>query len=159
MIAIAGLALVGHLLVSYTTAKAAVDLGHTYHGVLLASGRGRDLRLLILTLGALGAAVHAGSLLAALAVVAVLCAGIVSMRLRTSCGLADPVPTTWACKRLPSTSTAPWQTPWGRSRSSRPRCSGASSACRATKPRAATSRPRATISEPSSTSSRTGARA
>ena len=82
VIAIAGLALVGHLLVSYTTAKAAVDLGHTYHGVLLASGRGRDLRLLILTLGALGAAVHAGSLLAALAVVAVLCAGIVSMRLR-----------------------------------------------------------------------------
>ena len=34
VIAIAGLALVGHLLVSYTTAKAAVDLGHRYHGVL-----------------------------------------------------------------------------------------------------------------------------
>ena len=90
VIAIAGLALVGHLLVSYTTAKAAVDLGHTYHGVLLASGRGRDLRLLILTLGALGAAVHAGSLLAALAVVAVLCAGIVSVRLRTSWWAGGP---------------------------------------------------------------------
>ncbi len=84
VIAVAGLALVGHLLVSYTTAKAAVDLGHRYHGVLLAGGRGRDLRLLILTLGALGAAVHASSLLAALAVVAVLCAGIVSVRLRAS---------------------------------------------------------------------------
>jgi choline kinase/phosphoglycolate phosphatase-like HAD superfamily hydrolase/phosphatidylglycerophosphate synthase len=90
VIAIVGLALVGHLLVSYTTAKAAVDLGHTYHGVLLAGGRGRDLRLLILTLGALGAAVHAGSLLAALAVVAVLCAGIVSVRLRTSWWAGGP---------------------------------------------------------------------
>ena len=84
VIAVAGLALVGHLLVSYTTAKAAVDLGHRYHGVLVAGGRGRDLRLLILTLGTLGAAVHAGALLAALAVVAVLCAGIVSVRLRAS---------------------------------------------------------------------------
>ena len=86
--AVAGLALVGHLLVSYTTAKAAVDLGHRYHGALVAGGRGRDLRLLMLTLGALGAAVHASSLLAALAFVAVLCAGIVSVRLRASW---------WAC--------------------------------------------------------------
>ena len=90
VIAVAGLAIVGHLLVSYTTAKAAVDLGHTYHGVLLAGGRGRDLRLLILTLGALGAAVHASSLLAALAVVAVLCAGIVSVRLRASWWAGGP---------------------------------------------------------------------
>ena len=82
--AVAGLALVVHLLVSYTTAKAAVDLGHRYHGGLVAGGRGRDLRLLMLTLGALGAAVHAGVLLAALAVVAVLCAGILSVRLRAS---------------------------------------------------------------------------
>jgi choline kinase/phosphoglycolate phosphatase-like HAD superfamily hydrolase/phosphatidylglycerophosphate synthase len=90
VIAIAGLALVGHLLVSYTTAKAAVDLAHTYHGALLASGRGRDLRLLIITLGALGAAVHAASLLAALAVVAVLCTGIVGVRLRTSWWAGGP---------------------------------------------------------------------
>jgi choline kinase/phosphoglycolate phosphatase-like HAD superfamily hydrolase/phosphatidylglycerophosphate synthase len=86
--AVAGLALVGHLLVSYTTAKATVDLGHRYHGALVAGGRGRDLRLLMLALGAVGAAVHASSLLAALAVVAVLCAGIVSVRLRASW---------WAC--------------------------------------------------------------
>jgi choline kinase/phosphoglycolate phosphatase-like HAD superfamily hydrolase/phosphatidylglycerophosphate synthase len=83
-IGIVGAALVGHLLVSYTTAKAAVDLGHTYGGVLLAGGRGRDLRLLLVTLGALGAAVHAASLLVALAVVAVLCTGIVAVRLRSS---------------------------------------------------------------------------
>ncbi len=90
VLAVAGLALVGHLLVSYTTAKAAVDLGHRYHGLLIAGGRGRDLRLLILTLGALGAAVHASSLLAALAVVAVLCAGIVSVRLRASWWAGGP---------------------------------------------------------------------
>ncbi len=88
--AVAGLALVGHLLVSYTTAKAAVDLGHRYHGVLLAGGRGRDLRLLMLTLGALGAGFHAGSLLAALAVVAVLCGGIVSVRLWASWWASGP---------------------------------------------------------------------
>jgi choline kinase/phosphoglycolate phosphatase-like HAD superfamily hydrolase/phosphatidylglycerophosphate synthase len=88
--AVAGLALVGHLLVSYTTAKATVDLGHRYHGALVAGGRGRDLRLLMLTLGALGAAVHASSLLAALAVVAVLCAGIVSVRLRASWWAGGP---------------------------------------------------------------------
>jgi choline kinase/phosphoglycolate phosphatase-like HAD superfamily hydrolase/phosphatidylglycerophosphate synthase len=91
VIAVAGLALVGHLLVSYTTAKAAVDLGHRYHGaLLLAGGRGRDLRLLILTLGALGSALNAGALLAALAVVAVLCAGIVSVRLRASWWAGGP---------------------------------------------------------------------
>lgn len=90
VVAVAGLALVGHLLVSYTTAKAAADLGHSYHGVILAGGRGRDLRLLILTLGALGAAVHASALLAALAVVAVLCAGIVSVRLRASWWAGGP---------------------------------------------------------------------
>ena len=90
VIAIAGLALVGHLLVSYTTARAAVDLGHKYHGVLLAGGRGRDLRLLILTLGALGAALHASALLAALAIVALLCAGIVSVRLRASWWAGGP---------------------------------------------------------------------
>ena len=90
VIAVASLALLGHLLVSYTTAKAAVDLGLTYHGVLLAGGRGRDLRLLILTLGALGAAMHASSLLVALVIVAVLCAGIVSVRLRTSWWAGGP---------------------------------------------------------------------
>ncbi len=90
VIAVAGLSLVGHLLVSYTSVKAAVDLGHTYHGVLLAGGRGRDLRLLILTLGALGAAVHASWLLAALAVVTVLCSGIVSVRLGASWWAGGP---------------------------------------------------------------------
>ena len=49
-VAVSGAALVGHLLVSYTTAKAAIDLGHRYRGTLLGGGRGRDLRLLLVTL-------------------------------------------------------------------------------------------------------------
>src|SRR3954470_17393989 len=44
-------ATLGALLVSYSTSRAALDLGHRYEGRLLASGRGRDLRLLVLTAG------------------------------------------------------------------------------------------------------------
>ena len=83
-VAVSGVALVGNLLVSYTTAKAVVNLDHRYHGTLLAGGRGRDLRLMIVTLGAIGAAIHAGVLFAAMAVIGVLCIWIVSMRLRAS---------------------------------------------------------------------------
>jgi CDP-L-myo-inositol myo-inositolphosphotransferase len=84
VVAVSGVALVGHLCVSYTTAKAAVDLDHRYHGTLVAGGRGRDLRLLIVTLGAIGAAIHAGALFAAMMVIGVLCIWIVSVRLRAS---------------------------------------------------------------------------
>ena len=83
-VAVCGVALVGHLSVSYTTAKAAVDLDHRYHGTLVTGGRGRDLRLLILTVGAVGTAIHASALLAAMAVIGVLCVWIVSVRLRAS---------------------------------------------------------------------------
>ena len=88
--AVSGVALVGHLLVSYTTAKAAVDLDHRYDGTLLAGGRGRDLRLLILTLGAIGAAIHAGALFTAMIVIGVLCIWIVSVRLRASWWVEGP---------------------------------------------------------------------
>ena len=83
-VAVSGVALVGHLLVSYTTAKASADLDHRYHGTLVAGGRGRDLRLMIVTIGAIGAAIHAGALFAALLVIGVLCIWIVSVRLRAS---------------------------------------------------------------------------
>ncbi|MBI2708618.1 MAG: NTP transferase domain-containing protein [Actinobacteria bacterium] len=83
-VAVTGLALVGHLLVSYTTAKAAVDLGHRYEGRLVGGGHGRDLRLLALTAGAVAAPIHAGFLLAAVVAIAVLCAGIVVLRLWSS---------------------------------------------------------------------------
>ena len=89
-VAVSGAALVGHLLVSYTTAKAGLDLGHRYHGALLGGGRGRDLRLFLVTLGALGAAVEPVALLVALAAVALLSAWIVAVRLRRSWWTAGP---------------------------------------------------------------------
>jgi choline kinase/phosphoglycolate phosphatase-like HAD superfamily hydrolase/phosphatidylglycerophosphate synthase len=89
-VAVSGAALVGHLLVSYTTAKAAVDLGHRYRGALLGGGRGRDLRLFLVTLGALAAAVAPVALLVALAVVALLSTWIVVVRLHRSWWAAWP---------------------------------------------------------------------
>jgi choline kinase/phosphoglycolate phosphatase-like HAD superfamily hydrolase/phosphatidylglycerophosphate synthase len=90
VLAVTGAALVGHLLVSYTTAKAAIDLGHRYRGTLLGGGRGRDLRLFLVTLGALAAAVEPLALLVALAAVALLSAWIVVVRLHRSWWAAGP---------------------------------------------------------------------
>ena len=90
VLAVSGAALVGHLLVSYTTAKAAIDLGQRYRGALLGGGRGRDLRLLLVTVGALAAAVDPVALLVALAAVALLSAWIVVVRLHRSWWAAGP---------------------------------------------------------------------
>ena len=87
---VSGAALVGHLLVSYTTAKAALDLDHRYRGSLLGGGRGRDLRLFLVSLGALAAAVEPVALLVALAGVGLLCAWIVVVRLHQSWWAAGP---------------------------------------------------------------------
>ena len=89
-LSVSGAALVGHLLVSYTTAKAGIDLGHRYRGTLLGGGRGRDLRLFVVTLGALAAAIEPMALLVTLAVVALLSAWIVVVRLRRSWWAAGP---------------------------------------------------------------------
>src|SRR4051812_42085134 len=89
-VSVSGAALVGHLLVSYTTAKAAVDLGHRYHGTVLGGGRGRDLRLFLVSLGALAAALEPLALLVALAAVGLLCAWIVVVRLYWSWWAAGP---------------------------------------------------------------------
>ena len=89
-LSVSGAALVGHLLVSYTTAKAGIDLGHRYRGTLLGGGRGRDLRLFLVTLGALAAAVEPAALLVALAAVALLSAWIVVVRLHRSWWAAGP---------------------------------------------------------------------
>src|SRR3954451_213133 len=90
VLSVSGAALVGHLLVSYTTAKAAVDLGHRYHGTLLGGGRGRDLRLFLVTVGALAAALEPLALLVALAAVGLLCTWIVVVRLYWSWWAAGP---------------------------------------------------------------------
>src|SRR3954452_6200112 len=75
------LATVGHLLVSYSTSRAALDLGHRYEGPLLASGRGRDLRLLMLTAGLVGSAVATSALAVALGVVAASSWGVIAVLL------------------------------------------------------------------------------
>jgi 1L-myo-inositol 1-phosphate cytidylyltransferase / CDP-L-myo-inositol myo-inositolphosphotransferase len=75
------LATVGHLLVSYSTSRAALDLGHRYEGRLVASGRGRDLRLLVLTAGLAGSAVATWPLPVALGLIAALCWWILAVRL------------------------------------------------------------------------------
>ena len=74
-------ATVGHLLVSYSTSRAALDLGHRYEGRLMASGRGRDLRLLVLTAGLAGSAVAAWPLAVALGVVSALTWWIIAVRM------------------------------------------------------------------------------
>src|SRR3954449_10339410 len=90
VVSVSGAALVGHLLVSYTTAKAAIDLGHRYRGTVLGGGRGRDLRLFLVTLGALAAGVEPLALLVARAAVGLLCAWIVVVRLYWSWWAAGP---------------------------------------------------------------------
>ena len=74
-------AAVGHLLVSYSTSRAALDLGHRYEGRLVASGRGRDLRLLVLTGGLVGSVAAGWALLVALGVVAVATWWIIAVRI------------------------------------------------------------------------------
>jgi phosphoglycolate phosphatase-like HAD superfamily hydrolase len=56
-------------------------LGHRYEGRLMASGRGRDLRLLVLTAGLAGAAVAAWPLAVALGVVSALTWWIIAVRM------------------------------------------------------------------------------
>jgi 1L-myo-inositol 1-phosphate cytidylyltransferase / CDP-L-myo-inositol myo-inositolphosphotransferase len=78
------LAVSGTWLVSYTTTKASADLGHRYHGAWIGSGRGRDIRLLIVTVAGLAAVVYPVAALAALAAIAVLTHAIVLRRLQLS---------------------------------------------------------------------------
>lgn len=75
------LATVGHLLVSYSTSRAELDLGHRYEGRLLASGRGRDYRLLVLTAGLACSEVAAWALPVALGIVAAVTWWIVVVRM------------------------------------------------------------------------------
>ncbi len=83
-IVVAGTALTGHLLVSYTTAKAGLDLRHRYRGAIVGSGHGRDLRLAVLMVGAAASTLWSGALMAALVLLAVLTWGIVVVRIRAS---------------------------------------------------------------------------
>jgi 1L-myo-inositol 1-phosphate cytidylyltransferase / CDP-L-myo-inositol myo-inositolphosphotransferase len=88
VLASAALAITGNFMVSYTSAKSVTDLGYEYRGSWLAAGRGRDLRLLALTFGGIGAYVHPVSVLVAIAVVGVITTATVIARSLLSWGLA-----------------------------------------------------------------------
>ena len=84
------LAVTGHLMVSYTSARSVVDLGTRYRGRFLAAGRGRDARLLVLSLGGLLAGLDPIAVVIALAVIAVGSNAIVIARLWISWRLGQP---------------------------------------------------------------------
>ena len=52
------LAILGNLMVSYTSAKSVANLGYKYKGRWIAAGRGRDLRLFLLFIGGLMTYIH-----------------------------------------------------------------------------------------------------
>ena len=74
-------AIVGNLMVSYTSAKAQVDVGHRYVGWAMGTGHGRDLRLFILASAAVLAAIHPVFLLGGVVLLAVLTHLVVVLRL------------------------------------------------------------------------------
>ena len=78
------LAVSGTWLVSYMTTKASADLGHQYDGAWIGSGRGRDIRLLIVTVAGLAAAVYPVAAVLGMAAIAVLTHVIVLKRLSLS---------------------------------------------------------------------------
>lgn len=82
--------LLAHILVSYLTAKGDSDLGHRYVGAVVGGGHGRDLRVFLLTLGALAAAVHPVLMLVTAVGVSALCAWIIHVRLRSSWWIEGP---------------------------------------------------------------------
>ncbi|MCH8994986.1 MAG: HAD hydrolase-like protein [Chloroflexi bacterium] len=78
------LAILGTLMVSYTSAKSVTDFGYRYGGRWTAAGRGRDLRLFILALGGVAALIHPISVFVAMLAVALLTTGIILWRVWVS---------------------------------------------------------------------------
>ncbi len=78
------MALVGTLMVSYTSAKSVVDFGYRYVGRWTAAGRGRDLRLLVLASGGVAALVHPISVFVAVLTVGILTSVTVLRRIWVS---------------------------------------------------------------------------
>ncbi len=75
-------AIVGNFLVSYTSSKSVSDLGYRYVGGLIAAGKGRDIRLLIISIGCvLGSLIHPVSILITLCLVAAATSMITTRRL------------------------------------------------------------------------------
>lgn len=74
------LALLGTLMVSYTSAKSVTDFSYKYGGRWTAAGRGRDLRLFVLAIGGVGTLIHPISVFVAVLAVALLTSAIVLRR-------------------------------------------------------------------------------
>ena len=88
VVAAGAAATAGSLMVSYTSARSVVDLGYRYRGRWLAAGRGRDMRLFVLSVAAVLAAVTDAAVTGALVAIAVLSNAIVIARLLLSFRLA-----------------------------------------------------------------------
>ncbi len=74
------LALIGTLMVSYTSARSVTDFGYHYGGQWSAAGKGRDLRLFALAIGGVASFIHPVSVFVAIVAVALLTSAIVVRR-------------------------------------------------------------------------------
>jgi CDP-L-myo-inositol myo-inositolphosphotransferase len=84
---IAILAVLGHFMVSYTSAKSVVNFGYKYKGKFISAGKGRDFSLFLLFMGGILAYFHPVSLLLALLILAIRTNTIVIWRLVVSYNL------------------------------------------------------------------------
>ncbi|NMG83280.1 MAG: HAD hydrolase-like protein [Methanosarcinales archaeon] len=75
-----GLAILGNLMVSYTSAKSIANFGYKYKGKLIAAGRGRDLRLFLLFIGGIMTYFHPIFVLFAVIIIATQTNTIVILR-------------------------------------------------------------------------------
>ncbi len=94
VVAVGVAAVVGNLMVSYTSARSVVDLGYRYRGRWTAAGRGRDLRLFLLSVAAVLAPFAPVAVMGALSLIAVMTNGIVAGRLMLSWRLSRSSPAT-----------------------------------------------------------------
>jgi len=78
------LAILGNVMVSYTSARSITDFGYRYRGGWIAAGRGRDLRLFVLFVGGVLAWVHPIWVFLAILFIAILTNAITLRRLAIS---------------------------------------------------------------------------
>ncbi|MFV1977211.1 MAG: CDP-alcohol phosphatidyltransferase family protein, partial [Candidatus Scalindua sp.] len=71
IIIISVLAIIGNLMISYSSAKSAANFGYRYKGRWIAAGRGRDLRLFLLFIGGIMTYFHPIFVLFALFIIAI----------------------------------------------------------------------------------------
>jgi CDP-L-myo-inositol myo-inositolphosphotransferase len=90
ILAVAAAAILGHLMVSYTSAKSVLNFGYRYSGRWIATGRGRDVRLFIFFAGGLMAHFNPVFAFLCLAVTALHTNFVVAWRVRRSWRLEKP---------------------------------------------------------------------